>query len=66
MEDFINDEIDMVLDQMNDDIEEGGAEIELTEWQRGQIFENLRDKYEYIWEDLYNAISGEIQNIIEE
>lgn len=65
MEDFINDEIDMVLDQMNEDIEDEENEVELTEWQREQIFENLRDKYEYIWEDLYNAISDEIQNIID-
>ncbi len=66
MEDFINDEIDMILEEMNSDREDENLEpVELTEWQRGQIFEHLRDGYEHIWEDLYDALNDEISNYID-
>lgn len=60
------DEIDMILDNVNSDREDEGLEpVELTEWQRGQIFEKLRDGYEHIWEDLYDALNEEISNYID-
>lgn len=66
MEEFINDEIDMILDDMNSDREEEDLEpVELTSYQREQIFFKLRDKYEYIWEDLYDALNEEISNYID-
>lgn len=67
MEEFINDEIDMILDDINSDREDEDLEpVELSSWQREQIFMKLRDSYEYIWEDMYNAISNEIENFIED
>lgn len=67
MEEFINDEIDMVLEGINDDRDCDGLEpIDLNDEQREQIFIALRDGYEEIWEDLYNAISDEIENFIED
>lgn len=62
MEQFINDEIDMILDDMNDD-KFVDNEITLTKKQRETICENIVNGYDYIWEDLYDAISGEITEI---
>lgn len=61
MEDFLNDEIDFVL--------EGKDDIELTEQQRKEIIDNIYNHYDYIWdyiwEDLNNAIQNEIEKILE-
>lgn len=58
MEDFIKDEIDMMLKSMFDE------EVNLTDEQYKTIYDNIVNGYDYIWEDLNSAIIGEIQNVL--
>ena len=60
MEEFIKGEIDYVLDCINDDKKN---KVVLTDEQRETICENIINGYDYIWEDLNNAISDEITEI---
>lgn len=60
MEEFINGEIDNVLDYINEDRKK---KIVLTDEQRETIFNNVVNGYDYIWEDLNNAICDEITEI---
>lgn len=59
MEDFLNAEIDFVIEEV---LEEN---IELTEQQRQEIIDNITNHYDYVWEQLNNAIQNEIDKILE-
>ena len=59
MEEFLNDEIDFVVEGV---LEE---DIELTEQQRKEIIDNLTNHYDYVWEQLNDAIQNEIEKILE-
>lgn len=59
MEDFLNAEIDFVIEEV---LEEN---IELTEQQRKEIIDNITNHYDYVWEQLNNAIQNEIDKILE-
>lgn len=59
MEDFLSDEIDFVIEEI---LEE---DIELTEQQRKEIIDNLTNHYDYVWEQLNDAIQNEIEKILE-
>ena len=59
MEDFLNDEIDLVIEEV---LEE---DIELTKQQRKKIIDNLTYHYDYVWEQLNDAIQNEIEKILE-
>lgn len=67
MEDFISDEIDFVLEGLNDGFGDDRSEsIELTEKQRKEIIESIINGYDYIWEELNNAIEEEINKVLED
>ena len=67
MEDFISDEIDFVLEGLNDGFGDDHSEsIELTEKQRKEIIESIINGYDYIWEELNNAIEEEINKVLED
>lgn len=57
MEEFLNDEIDLVLEDMGN--------VELTEQQRKEIIDNVTNHYDYVWEQLNDAIQNEIEKILE-
>lgn len=60
MEEFLSDEIDFVIEEV---LEE---DIELTEQQRKEIIDNLTYHYDYVWEQLNDAIQNEIEKILEQ
>lgn len=59
MEDFLNDEIDFVIEEVLE------KNIELTGQQRKEIIDNVTNHYDYVWEQLNDAIQNEIDKILE-